>query len=472
MVDARQTRPAPTVEGTATSPFDVALTPQRWLAYIADAVDHAVDAGPVSWTFALPEPTVTHTPAAPDTSLLLTDFDDTGLTVDAAALLAASAPGTTGSTPYADSDRGGTDSPLDGELGLGTTNTVISRIQRFSTTKLVLNDNDNPAALSLNTYFAAGGSDLTLYLQTAADGLVSFAVSAQIDTSGGNFVRFTLPADAQTLLDNISTGDRFIFALARPAPVPVDHAVNAGNASWAFALPEPTVTHTPATPTTTDHAVDAGNANWAFNLPEPFVTHTPASGVGVSVTVDLGAPVGLSSRIVWTQVVDIGSTFDADGVGQSINQLSLTFSGGNAGLIGLSISGVGNRFTPAFEASGRIIFEASDGEILEVTIGGADTSEPYAWTPANAADVIAFAIHIDGLTDRTATLTLTGEGPATATDHAVDAGAASWTFALPEPTVTHTTAQPTDHAVNAGFVSWAFALPSADGYAYSGSNST
>ena len=128
-----------------------------------------------------------------------------------------------------------------------------------------------------------------------------------------------------------------------------------------------------------------------------------------SITVDLGAPVGLSSRIVWTQVIDIGPTFDADGVGQSINQLSITFSGGNAGLIGLSISGVGNRFTPAFEASGRLIFEASDGEILEVTIGGADTSEPYSWTPANSADAVAFAIHIDGLTDRTATLTLTDD---------------------------------------------------------------
>ena len=96
-------------------------------------------------------------------------------------------------------------------------------------------------------------------------------------------------------------------------------------------------------------------------------------------------------------------------LGSLLNQLSITFSGGNAGLIGLSISGVGNRFTPAFEASGRLIFEASDGEILEVTIGGADTSEPYSWTPANSADAVAFAIHIDGLTDRTATLTLTDD---------------------------------------------------------------
>ena len=148
-----------------------------------------------------------------------------------------------------------------------------------------------------------------------------------------------------------------------------------------------------------------------------------------TVTVDLGAPVGLSSRIIWTQVVDLGPTFDADGVGQSLNQLSITFSGGNAGLIGLSISGVGNRFTPAFEASGRIIFEASDGEILEVTIGGADTSEPYSWTPANSTDVIAFAIHIDGLADQTTTLTLTDDPPGVAApSFADDTGdAQAWT---------------------------------------------
>ena len=58
---------------------------------------------------------------------MLADSDDTGLEVDCKALLVASAPGTAGSDPYADSDRGGSDTPLDGELGLSATNTVISR---------------------------------------------------------------------------------------------------------------------------------------------------------------------------------------------------------------------------------------------------------------------------------------------------------------------------------------------------------
>ena len=51
--------------------------------------------------------------------LLLSDSDDTGLDVVAKALMVASAPGLSGGNFYADSDRAGTDTPLDGELGLG-----------------------------------------------------------------------------------------------------------------------------------------------------------------------------------------------------------------------------------------------------------------------------------------------------------------------------------------------------------------
>ena len=71
-----------------------------------------------------------------------------------------------------------------------------------------------------------------------------------------------------------------------------------------------------------------------------------------------------------------------------------------------------NGFTAEFEATGRIIFEASDGEMLEVMIANADMTEPYNWTPTNSAEVIAFANHVRGLTDQNATLTLTDD-PAT-----------------------------------------------------------
>ena len=148
--------------------------------------------------------------------LRLSDSDDTGLDVEAKALLVASAPGTAGNNPYANSDRGGTDTPLDGELGLGDSNTVISRFRRFSTTELILNDSDKPAALNIGAYFATGGAgnDLTLYLQTQADGEVSFAVTFNL--RGGNFIRITLPQTAQDLLNNLATGDRWIVKFARP----------------------------------------------------------------------------------------------------------------------------------------------------------------------------------------------------------------------------------------------------------------
>ena len=200
--------------------------------------------------------------------LLLADWDDDGLQVVAAALLEASAPGTAGNNLYADSDRGGSDSPLDGELGLGGTDTVVSRIRRANATVLVLNDNNNPTVLDIGDYFDTGGdgNDLTVYIQTADDGVVSFAAADQLSGNrNAQVVRFTLPSDAQTLLDNIATGDRWIIAFARPLPM---HTVDAGDVAWSFSVPQPTVSYTPPPM----HSIDAGDVAWAFDVPEPTVT--------------------------------------------------------------------------------------------------------------------------------------------------------------------------------------------------------
>ena len=153
------------------------------------------------------------------TLLVLSDSDDTGLDIVAKALLVASAPGTSGNSFYADSDRSGTDTPLDGELGVGPDDTIISRFRRANATTLLLNDNDNPIALDIGAYFDTGaaGNNLTIYLQTLAGGEVTFDVASQITGGRGPaVVRFTLPTDAQTLLDNLATGDRWIFKAARP----------------------------------------------------------------------------------------------------------------------------------------------------------------------------------------------------------------------------------------------------------------
>ena len=222
-------------------------------------------------------------------------------------------------------------------------------------------------------------------------------------------------------------------------------------------LPQPTVTHTTLAPT--DHAVNAGDASFSFTIPEPTVTHTSATPSGVvSVTVPLTGVSVLPNYIRWSDNYSLGSLFSADGAEQILSLVDLN-SSGPAGRVVISISGINNRFTPAFEASGQIIFEASDGETLEVTIGNADMSEIYQWTPANSVEVVAFVDHIRTLTDQTGTITLRGEG-GVVTDHAVNAGDASWAFAVPEPTVTLTPFAPvtTDHAVNAGDAAFAFSV--------------
>ena len=115
-----------------------------------------------------------------------------------------------------------------------------------------------------------------------------------------------------------------------------------------------------------------------------------------SVTVNLGSAFTVGNRALWTANPYLGTIFDADGLGQTLSQVSVYGTGANEGQVRLSITGPNNRFTPAFEATGRIIFESSDGETLEVQIANADMSESYEWAPANAAEVIAFGDHING----------------------------------------------------------------------------
>ena len=110
--------------------------------------------------------------------------------------------------------------------------------------------------------------------------------------------------------------------------------------------------------------------------------------------------------------VSLGSTFDAMALGN--RKLWAPYDAGGIsqapGTRYLELTGSMTDLLPAFEATGRIIFEASDGETLEV-IANADMTEPYQWVPTNSAEVIAFANHVRGLTDHNATLTLTDDPP-------------------------------------------------------------
>ena len=429
--------------------------------------DHAVDAGNVSWAFALPQPTVTHTPAV-GPLLALSDFDDTGLDVETAALLEASAPGTSGNNFYRDSTRGGSDTPIEGELGVGPGETRISRMRRASTANLTLNDNNQPVGLAFDAFFGTGGAgaDLTLYLQTTSAGLVSFTVAGAFLSAGGNWLNVTLPTAARTLLNNLATGDRFIFALARAATVAVDHAVDAGSIAFAFALPQPTVTHTLAA-VTTDHAVDAGSVSFSFALPQPSVTHTLAVGTTGQQTIQLQAAwYGVNNKR-WTPPPGSRPAIDAGLRGADprfLHEIVLR----TGGIVDFRLassqtqaSASDQDLTSEFEQNGSLELIVGANSLL-VSLASADTAEPYIWFPANSAEVVAFAALLSDVAGSESGQLIIRDftPPLGPVDHAVNAGAVEWAFALPQPSVTHTRAAGTvDHAVNAGSVEWAFHLP-------------
>ena len=162
--------------------------------------------------------------------LELTDFDQAGLEVDALALIVAAAP----PAVYADSDRGGTQTPEGGELGIGTGETRISRIRILNSGQSVtLNDNDNPEALTLSEHFGLSNtvSPWTFYIQTD-DGVAS---SAQLGNTGGGYVNFQFGTEDAAILNAIAAGGRFLVAFARRL-LPVAAALVAEEVSLTVAL--------------------------------------------------------------------------------------------------------------------------------------------------------------------------------------------------------------------------------------------
>ena len=230
-------------------------------------VDHTVDAGAVSFAFHLPEPTVTHTPA-PTSTLATSDWDSTGYQAPIVlALLPATISGSADITvdPVTAIDGDlvvASDLTIDGveRIGIGI------RLRRTGTARL-------------DFYFDDAGSPMYpdakafIVIDDTARTQIPFTIAA---TAGG-FNNWQIDdAAQQALITAIATGDRFVLAIAEPAATTTDHAVDAGAVSWAFHLPEPTVTHTPAG-VTVDHAVDAGAVHFVFHLPQPTVTHVTAA---------------------------------------------------------------------------------------------------------------------------------------------------------------------------------------------------
>ena len=127
---------------------------------------------------------------------------------------------------YADADRGGTDTPVAGELGMGAGQTVISRMiwqptNPFDPNSFFINDNNNPLRLNLFDFFDPGGAahGWTWYFKTAT-GEISFPVSSTLDATGGGFARFRLPVGHAGIafFNGLSAGEGLIVGLGYPAP--------------------------------------------------------------------------------------------------------------------------------------------------------------------------------------------------------------------------------------------------------------
>ena len=180
--------------------------------------------------------------------LTLADFDSSGLEVVTLALLTAGI-GTQGSlrniynshSNWADSG-----SILDGSLQLSGTTTSLVRIG-FDTSTLRFNDSDG--SFHIGNYFNTGGDgdDLTAYFQTTADNVTSTAELSSTFTAGlfEHSVNFNITPVVRSFLNGISNGQRFIFALARPAPLITDvdlqGSINAGAVGLSGALSTDTV---------------------------------------------------------------------------------------------------------------------------------------------------------------------------------------------------------------------------------------
>ena len=130
-----------------------------------------------------------------------------------------------------------------------------------------------------------------------------------------------------------------------------------------------------------------------------------------SVTVNLTGYQVTSTFGYWQDNVLVGSLFGLNGSSLTLTQVGIGVNGtAFEGSVALNFT-ANTDLTDAFVVSGRIIFEASDSELLVVQIANVDMDEPYVWVPANSSEVVSFYTHIAGLTDRNATLTLTDDPP-------------------------------------------------------------
>ena len=271
---------------------------------------HAVSAGVTNFAYTAPQPAITKLDA-----LLLTDprLPTAGRQFDMRALIRAAAP----NDLFQQSPNPARGELLEGNVAVGPDDSALTRIRNAGGgSRIVLREDD--ADFSSSTYFRDGGDghDLTLTLITQ-EGVFDLTIADNIDTSAGTNttqVRVDIPVANQAVINSIRENDRFIIALWRSVSARIvdagdvdwdvdtsteptvsrGRARDAGDASWAFSIPESTVLRsrmrdvsavdwTFAVPQVSadhnrEHEISANAASWAFTLSEPTVTLTSSHG--------------------------------------------------------------------------------------------------------------------------------------------------------------------------------------------------
>ena len=165
----------------------------------------------------------------------------------------------------------------------------------LSATLLILNDNDNPAALALGTYLGAGGDGADLRLQLKSDtDEQPIEIEDHFFAGGGNFTQFersSLPAAFLAILTGYSQGDRLGVAFTRvgeAAPVAPSFSDNTGNAqTWTVgtAIAAITVPSASGTPTPTYAVVGSLPAGLSFNTNTRVISGTPTGAGSGTITI-------------------------------------------------------------------------------------------------------------------------------------------------------------------------------------------
>ena len=136
-------------------------------------------------------------------------FDQNGLEVEVLASFEAG--GATTLYSAAGSSWGASGSLVEGDVGLDEDSSIVRVMSPNQNGSLLRLNDDGP--LVLREFFGdtGAGAELTVWLRSDA-GTTSFAAS-DVNTAGGSYVNFNVPASGREILRGIGSGDNFVLAL-------------------------------------------------------------------------------------------------------------------------------------------------------------------------------------------------------------------------------------------------------------------